>query len=213
MQSYPSLPPQPFPPEVHQLSAHYSPLICLLLHSFTFLPSFLLILWFPLFPLHFPIIITSVIALPLPSGGVFTSASPSNPPFLDYYRMITATIPSWSLLHFTWRCSTLLEQIEMLSSNLSLIKTWEENSQNRNHIFTNDLFLSRTSPILVLFPLFFQICVILIIITIMICTTLCSCLSFHCLHISPFQHFEEFWFAVMPSLHCHYHNNNYDRSR
>lgn len=94
MQSYPSLPPQPFPPEVHQLSAHYSPLICLLLHSFTFLPSFLLILWFPLFPLHFPIIITSVIALPLPSGGVFTSASPSNPPFLDYYRMITATIPS-----------------------------------------------------------------------------------------------------------------------
>lgn len=97
---------------------HYSLLICLvclILHSFTFSPVFASSSGFHS-SLHLspPIIITSVIALPLPGGDVFTAAFLSNPPMPDYCRMITATIPSWSLLHSVCQCSTLYEQIEML---------------------------------------------------------------------------------------------------
>lgn len=46
--------------------------------------------------------------------GVFSAACLSNSLILDYCRMITATIPSWSLLHSTWQCSTLYDRIKML---------------------------------------------------------------------------------------------------
>lgn len=88
-----------------------------LLHSSTLFPFFLLLLLlfsFPPLPSSFPVIIISVIALPLPGGDVFTAASLSNSLMLDYCCMITATIPWWSLLHFAWQCSTLYEQIKML---------------------------------------------------------------------------------------------------
>lgn len=121
MQSHSSLPPHPFPLLLYLLSAHYSSFICLpLLYSFPspcshFSSSSSSSSSHFYLSLHlFPVIIISVIALPLPGGDVFTPASLSNSLMLDYCCMITATIPSWSLLHFAWQCSTLYEQIEML---------------------------------------------------------------------------------------------------
>lgn len=114
MQSHSSLPPHPFPHPLYLLSAHYSSFICLsLLYS---IPSLCSHFSSSSSSSHFhlslhlsPVIIISVIALPLSGGDVFTAASLSNSQMLDYCCMITATIPWWSLLHFAWQCSTLYE--------------------------------------------------------------------------------------------------------
>lgn len=100
------------------VASSFAPILCpllflylyvlALLHSFTFLPfSSPYSSHFHLSLHLFPVIIISVIALPLPGGDVLTAASLSNSLMLDYCCMITATIPWWSLLHFAWQCSTL----------------------------------------------------------------------------------------------------------
>ena len=120
---------------LHLLSAHYSSFICLSLlcsipspcsHFSSSSSSH-----FHLSPSSFfVVIIISVIALPLPGGGVFTAASLSNLLMLDYCCMITATIPWWSLLHFARQCSTADRDA---LSNLDPSKIWEEISPCKTH--------------------------------------------------------------------------------
>lgn len=111
-------------------------------------------------------------------------------------------------------------------SNLDLIKTREEISPCKTHISAVLSFcLFFYFVFLLLFPGLLQLCspfcfycraiLIIIITTITITITIssCSCPSLRCLHISPFENFEEFGFAATLSLHCHYHNNDYDRTR
>lgn len=202
MQSHFSHPPHPFPLPLYLLSAHYTPFICLQLHSFTLFPFFSSAL-----PLSFPPLPSS---LPHHNHPCDCSSSLRQRCFLccllvlladarlllydySYHTMMSIIAFRMAVFNTVWEDQDAL-------SNLDLIKTWEEISPRKTHSSAVSffVFVSWTTATLLSFCCYCSAShIIITAITITISSR--SCPSVSCLHFSPFENFEEFGFAAMLS--------------